>query len=262
VPDRRKGRPDEHQPQQVILSALDGQTRNPNTKDAARRAIGRHAERLGVGVDDLLAAAAGLLDGRVSADDFRAQLREESAGESLDGADEAAGPDAGRTDEDSPAAAKTPSEANDDDGGEPSFIDRPVAAESPQSSATGARAPTVRQQLLAACQAAEHWLQAELDRPDDILRVLRSAIARADGQPRPAHESRRQRPPRQGSKEAQVIALLRRPEGATLAQIGESTGWQAHTIRGFFAAALKKRHGLAVTSEKPEGGARTYRLAE
>ena len=56
--------------------------------------------------------------------------------------------------------------------------------------------------------------------------------------------------------------MLRRPEGATLAQIGESTGWQTHTIRGFFAAALKKRHGLAVTSEKPEGGERTYRLAE
>jgi hypothetical protein len=41
-----------------------------------------------------------------------------------------------------------------------------------------------------------------------------------------------------------------------------ATGWQAHTCRGFFAAALKKRHGLAVTSEKPQGGERTYRLAE
>jgi hypothetical protein len=59
-----------------------------------------------------------------------------------------------------------------------------------------------------------------------------------------------------------VIAMLRRPEGATLAQIGESTGWQTHTIRGFFAAALKKRHGLAVISEKPQGGERTYRLAQ
>ena len=126
-----------------------------------------------------------------------------------------------------------------------------------------------KEQLLAACRAAEHWLQAELDspgetRPDEILRVLRAAIARAEGQPRPprqAHESRRQRPPRENTKEAQVIAMLRRPEGATLAQIGESTGWQTHTIRGFFAAALKKRHGLAVTSEKPQAGERTYRIA-
>ena len=59
-----------------------------------------------------------------------------------------------------------------------------------------------------------------------------------------------------------MIAMLRRHEGATLAQIGESTGWQTHTIRGFFAAALKKRHGLAITSEKPLGGGRTYRIAE
>jgi hypothetical protein len=58
-----------------------------------------------------------------------------------------------------------------------------------------------------------------------------------------------------------VIAMLRRPEGATLARIGEITGWQTHTIRGFFAAALKKRHGLVVTSEKPQGGGRVYRIA-
>ena len=59
-----------------------------------------------------------------------------------------------------------------------------------------------------------------------------------------------------------MIAMLHRPEGATLAPIGERTGWQSHTIRGFFAAALKKRHALALTSEKPQGGERTYRIAE
>ena len=67
---------------------------------------------------------------------------------------------------------------------------------------------------------------------------------------------------RENTKEALVIAILRRPEGGTIAQIMAATGWRAHTVRGFFAAALKKRHGLAVTSEKPEGGERTYRLAE
>ena len=46
-----------------ILSALDNQPRNPNTKDAALKAIGRHGERLGLSLDDILAAAAGLLDG-------------------------------------------------------------------------------------------------------------------------------------------------------------------------------------------------------
>jgi hypothetical protein len=44
--------------------------------------------------------------------------------------------------------------------------------------------------------------------------------------------------------------MLRRPEGATIAQIVEVTGWQSHTVRGAFAGALKKRLGLEVSSEK------------
>ena len=62
------------------------------------------------------------------------------------------------------------------------------------------------------------------------------------------------------SKQAQVIAMLRRPEGATIRQIAEATGWQAHTVRGTFAGVLKKKLGLTITSEKPKGGERVYRL--
>jgi DNA-binding MarR family transcriptional regulator len=65
---------------------------------------------------------------------------------------------------------------------------------------------------------------------------------------------------RDGTKQAQVIAMLRRPEGATIAQIAETTDWRSHTVRGFFAGALKKKLGLEVTSEKGESGERTYRL--
>ena len=54
--------------------------------------------------------------------------------------------------------------------------------------------------------------------------------------------------------------MLRRKEGATIAQIVEATGWQPHTVRGAFAGALKKKLGLTVTSEKVEG-TRVYRLA-
>jgi hypothetical protein len=187
--------------------------------------------------------------------EFRAALRDESCG-----------PASFATEAAEPQPDDAATDIADSTEGAPVAATDAVAA-NPET--TGARGG-LKQQLLAACRAAEHWLQAERDRPgetrpDDILRVLRAAIARAEGQPRQprqAHEPRRQRPPRAGSKESQVIAMLRRPEGATLAQIGESTGWQTHTIRGFFAAALKKRHGLAVTSEKPEGGERTYRLAE
>ena len=56
--------------------------------------------------------------------------------------------------------------------------------------------------------------------------------------------------------------MLRRKQGATIAQIVEATGWLPHTVRGAFAGALKKKLRLAVTSEKVEGGERTYRIAD
>jgi len=65
---------------------------------------------------------------------------------------------------------------------------------------------------------------------------------------------------RDNSKQAQVIAMLKRPEGATIAQICEATDGQQHTVRGTFAGAFKKKLGLEITSDKPEGGARTYRI--
>ena len=65
---------------------------------------------------------------------------------------------------------------------------------------------------------------------------------------------------RADSKQAQVIALLQRPQGTSIAEIMALTGWQAHSIRGLFAGTLKKR-GIAVTSEKAEGGERVYRAA-
>jgi hypothetical protein len=63
------------------------------------------------------------------------------------------------------------------------------------------------------------------------------------------------------SKQAQVIAMLSRPEGATVPQICATTGWQAHTVRGTFAGAFKKKLDLTITSEKTKGTDRVYRLA-
>jgi len=54
--------------------------------------------------------------------------------------------------------------------------------------------------------------------------------------------------------------MLRDPDGATLDDIVAATGWQKHTVRGALAGALKKKLGLAVTSEKVEGRGRVYRL--
>jgi hypothetical protein len=66
---------------------------------------------------------------------------------------------------------------------------------------------------------------------------------------------------RDNSKQAQVIAMLKRPEGATIANICEVTGWQQHTVRGTFAGAFKKKLGLDITSTKEAGGERVYRIA-
>ena len=65
--------------------------------------------------------------------------------------------------------------------------------------------------------------------------------------------------PRQGSKKAQVVAMLQRKSGATLAEIMQTMGWQKHTVRGFMAGAMKKA-GEAVESFKSETGERTYRI--
>lgn len=65
---------------------------------------------------------------------------------------------------------------------------------------------------------------------------------------------------REDTKSAAMIALMRRPEGATIAQIETATGWQKHTIRGAISAVLKKKLGLTVTSNKVEGNGRVYRV--
>jgi len=66
--------------------------------------------------------------------------------------------------------------------------------------------------------------------------------------------------PRTGTKQAQIITLLQRPEGATIAEIVVATGWQAHSARGMISGALKKKLGLPVTSEKVEGRGTVHRL--
>ncbi|MDL5036679.1 DUF3489 domain-containing protein [Comamonas sp. Y6] len=67
---------------------------------------------------------------------------------------------------------------------------------------------------------------------------------------------------RENSKQAEVIRMLQRAEGATVQQICETTGWQAHTVRGTFAGAFKKKLGLAIVSDKVPGGVRVYRIIQ
>jgi hypothetical protein len=62
------------------------------------------------------------------------------------------------------------------------------------------------------------------------------------------------------SKSAQVLTLLGRSNGATIAEIMRATGWQAHSVRGFLSGAVKRRMGLKLLSEQEEGKDRRYRI--
>jgi hypothetical protein len=158
----------------TVLSALDGQRRNPNTKRNALAAIGRSAKPLDLTVEEVLAAADGLLDGRMSATEFRESLR-----------DEAFGP--------SKYVFEAPAEPEDE-----AKTDEPAVATIMPNAGPLTRTPQ----------------------------------------------------PRANTKQALMIGLLRQPEGATVEQIAEATGWQHHTVRGAIAGALKKKLGLTITTER------------
>ena len=64
-----------------------------------------------------------------------------------------------------------------------------------------------------------------------------------------------------GTKKEIVLELLRRKEGATIAEIANATQWQNHSIRGFISGSVSKKMGLAVESSKNDAGERMYRIA-
>jgi hypothetical protein len=193
----------------TVLSALDDAPRNPANKGEALRAIDRSARRFGLTTDDVIGAAAGLVDGRKSPAEFRAALQ---------------------------------------DPGEPSPVH--VAPQDAPGAQEGGAAGEEPQPPTAPAQATEGpatEAQAEPSESHTTAKPARSkakAKAAKPGKPAPAEKTA----PRAGTKQALMIELLRRPEGATVEQIGAATGWQHHTIRGAISGALKKKLGLTVES--------------
>ena len=87
-----------------------------------------------------------------------------------------------------------------------------------------------------------------------LIDQLWSAI---EALPEPEPEPDAKRP----SKQDEVIAMLRRPEGATVDEVASAMGWQRHTVRGLFSGTLKKKLGLTLASTQEERG-RVYRITE
>jgi hypothetical protein len=180
-----------------ILSALENERRNPNTKRNAIKAIERVATQIGLTAADVFDAADGLLSGRLDAAAFRAALRDEPS-DLIRGS----GP------------ANSVTEPPAEPAGESAVNDEPAEAY-----------------------------------------ILPNAG--------PLAVTPRRRPgTRPDSKQARMIEMLKRPEGATVEQIAEAMHWRRHTVRGVMAGALKKKLGLTITSAKVNGGSRVYRLAE
>ena len=79
---------------------------------------------------------------------------------------------------------------------------------------------------------------------------------------KPKAASKSDRQPRIDSKQAKLIAMLKRPDGATIDEIVKALDWQPHTVRGAIAGALKTKLGFNVESEKEGERERVYRISE
>jgi len=98
--------------------------------------------------------------------------------------------------------------------------------------------------------------------PEAQLKTARKRAKKAKAAKKPARPKKADKTrPERANKKSEVIAMLKRAKGATLAEIMKATGWQAHTVRGFISI-LGSRGGEKVESSKSDASERTYRIAK
>jgi len=90
----------------------------------------------------------------------------------------------------------------------------------------------------------------------------RKKVAKASGAAKKRSRVGESAAPRANTKQATVIEMLRRANGATVDELTEATGWQPHSVRGVMSGALKKKLKLKIASEKVERRGRVYRIVE
>ena len=119
--------------------------------------------------------------------------------------------------------------------------------------------PAAESEKPKAAKKAKGRAQAAKGMPSKSKATKKANVAKNAPKAKKTAKAEESAGPREGSKTAEVVAMLQRKKRATLPEIMKAMGWQKHTVRGFMAGAMKKA-GYAVESSKPEGGERTYRL--
>jgi hypothetical protein len=143
----------------------------------------------------------------------------------------------------------------------------PAGATEPDTAPTSAEAGSAGQ---GPAEAAQADMTAAPARRKAFRKASATAAAPAASEPEAAREPSRKPARRAGTKQAKMIEMLKRPEGATVEQIAVATGWQHHTIRGAISGALKKKLSLTVEATRTrevgpnktgaKGSSTTYRI--
>jgi hypothetical protein len=110
-------------------------------------------------------------------------------------------------------------------------------------------------------QTTERAAESAAPKARDAKRRRRTAKAVNKTVKKPKGGKKAAGPARRGTKTAKILALLRRPNGASLPELRRATGWQPHSVRGFLSGAVKKKMGLRIDSLSRDDGKRAYRVA-